>query len=167
MISEQIKTSLKEALSLLPSNMDSIHARVQLLATGLQESRLTHRYQIIDGGGKGPARGILQFERGGGVKGVMTHEATKKHVERVCEIRGVPFDRDTVWQRLEFDDVLAFALGRLLYWADPKPLPPLGNAQAAWDCYISAWRPGKPHRATWNAFYNAALLAADRRADPR
>jgi hypothetical protein len=167
MIQESVKASLTEALSLLPSNMDSIQARVQLLATGLQESRLTHRYQIIDGGGKGPARGLLQFERGGGVKGVMTHAATKQHAERIAELRGVPFNAQDIWTRLEFDDVLAFAFGRLLYWADPKSLPPLGNPEAAWDCYISAWRPGKPHRRTWDAFYNAALLSADRRGAAR
>lgn len=167
MIPESIKTSLSEALALLPSSMDSIQARVQLLATGLQESRLVHRVQVLNGGGRGPAKGLLQFERGGGVKGVLTHDATEKHAARICELCNVAATAEAVWNALEFDDVLAFAFGRLLYWADLKPLPPLGNPEAAWQCYISAWRPGKPHRSTWNAYYSAALLSADRRSTVR
>lgn len=169
MISDDIKASLGEALALLPSKMDSVQARLLLLAIGLQESRLVHRYQISPGapGGKGPARGLLQFEQGGGVRGVMRHDATEKHVERVCELRNVEFDERIVWRTLEHDDVLAFALGRLLLYSDPQALPAIEDAQGGWELYMRTWRPGKPHRSTWDGFHSAARLAVDRRATNR
>ena len=55
-----------------------------LLAIGLQESRLTHRRQI-----GGPARGLWQFERGGGVAGVLRHAASRDHALSVCDARRV------------------------------------------------------------------------------
>src|SRR5690606_35531315 len=63
-----VEQAIWPAYALLPSRMDSDRATVMLLAIGLQESRFEHRRQI-----KGPARGFWQFERGGGVRGVMTH----------------------------------------------------------------------------------------------
>ena len=51
---------LTPALRLLPASWDSKEARVMLLAIGLQESRFTHRFQVVQGkpGAKGPARGL-------------------------------------------------------------------------------------------------------------
>jgi hypothetical protein len=169
MITEDIKQSLSAALALLPDRMDSVQARMMLLAIGLQESRLTHRYQISPGatGGKGPARGLLQFEQGGGVQGVMRHAATKEHAEQICAARGVEWNQLTIWRALEHDDVLAFAFGRLLLWSDPKPLPPLADVWAAWDLYLRTWRPGKPHRSTWAAFHKEARNSVERRAAER
>ncbi len=148
------------ALKLLPARMDSPEARVMLLAIGLQESRFMYRYQKLMGKPyqKGPARGFWQFERGGGVVGVMTHEATKAHAERICGLQKVPFDSVLVHARLETDDVLAAAFARLLLWADRKALPKLdASHDEAWDCYIRGWRPGKPHRSSWDAFHVQAL----------
>lgn len=53
--------------------MDSAAARCQMLAIGLQESRLQHRRQ-----NGGPARGFWQFEKGGGVKGILFHETAQE-----------------------------------------------------------------------------------------
>ena len=55
-------------------------------------------------------------------------------------------------------DPLAAAFARLLLWTDPRPIPS-GSPQAAWDYYIRNWRPGKPHRHTWDAFYRQAEQA--------
>lgn len=145
--------AISPALSLLLQRMDSRQARVQLLATGLQESRFTARRQH----GNGPARGFWQFERGGGVVGVLTHAASKPHMLQLCERLSLAADAQTVWTALEYQDVLAAAAARLLYWTDPKPLPALGDAEGAWALYLRTWRPGKPHRATWDAFYNQAI----------
>ena len=60
-------------------------------------------------------------------------------------------------EALASDDVLACAFARLLLFTDPRPLPALGNPQAAWDYYVRNWRPGKPHRDTWDALYAKAL----------
>lgn len=153
----ELEDAIDQAMALLPSAMDTHKARVQMRAISLQESRAKHRYQIIDGGGKGPARGLWQFERGGGVKGVLTHPSTKRHAQSICLARGVPADPRSVWLALETDDVLAAAFARLLLWSDPAPLPSIGDVDSAWECYIRNWRPGKPHYSTWRSLYKDAM----------
>lgn len=151
------ENAIDEAMAILPAQMDSPRARVMLRVSGLQESRFTHRAQVIDGGGKGPARGFWQFERGGGVKGVLTHPSTSRHAQSICLARGVPADPRSVWLALETDDVLAAAFARLLLWSDPKSLPELGDVDGAWECYLRNWRPGKPHLKTWEGLYRQAI----------
>ena len=146
---------LDAALAELPARMDSPQARVLLIAIALQESRLTHRDQIVKGkkpGVKGPALGLWQFELGGGVKGVLSHPASMHHA--LIDATGRS-NRD-VWLALETDDVLAARLARLLLWTDPRPLPVRGDAAAGWNYYIRNWRPGKPHPQTWGAFWREA-----------
>ena len=143
---------MAEALLLLPAKMTSPQAEVMLLAIGLQESRFRHRRQI-----GGPARGWWQFERGGGVAGVLQHRSSREHAVRVCDACHVAPVAEQVYQRLEHDDVLAAAFARLLLWTDPLPLPAQGEVTAAWDLYLRTWRPGKPHRQTWDALYAQAL----------
>lgn len=151
-------SAINPGLGLLPAKMDSDKARVMLLAAGLQESRLQYRYQKTnDPYQKGPARGLWQFERAGGTRGVINHMQTRDYAKAVCEARDVPFDDVLVWTRLEFDDVLAAAFARLLMWADPKPLPDVdASHEDAWNCYLRCWRPGKPHRDTFDAFHAQA-----------
>lgn len=153
-----LRTAINPALGMLPVKMDSDAARVMLLAIGLQESRLCYRAQkTTDPYVKGPARGLWQFERGGGVFGVMTHRHTKDHAEAVCKAKGVPFDSSLIHARLEFDDILAAVFARLLLWADTKPLPDVdASHDETWDYYIRGWRPGKPHRSTWDDFHKQA-----------
>lgn len=153
-----LKSAINPAFSLLPVKMDSDAARVMLLSIGLQESRLKFRFQkTSDPYVKGPARGLWQFERGGGVAGVMNHFATKQLAEAVCKTRGVHFDSSLIHARLEYDDILAAAFARLLLWADAKPLPKVdASHDETWDCYIRSWRPGKPHRGTWDEFHSQA-----------
>lgn len=146
-----IEYAINPAMALLPPKMTSDKATVMLLAIGLQESRLTYRKQI-----GGPAKSFLQFESGGGVKGVMTHPASGEPSKDLCQSLGVPFARDSIFMAMEFNDVLAFGLGRLLLYTDPKALPEIGDAQAAWDLYQRVWRPGKPHRQTWDDLYSVA-----------
>lgn len=149
-----IELAINPAMNLLPEKMRSDKARVMLLAIGLQESRLAHRKQI-----GGPAKSFLQFELGGGVKGVMSHRAVKQLTEDVCSKLSVPFGGLYIHNAMEFNDVLAFALGRLLLYTDPKALPEIGDTQGAWDLYQRVWRPGKPHRHTWDDLYAVACQA--------
>lgn len=154
-----IHSAINPAFKLLPAKMDTDAARVMLLSTGLQESRFEYRFQKVHGDpyAKGPARGFWQFERGGGVIGVCTHRQTKELAEAVCKARSVPFDSSLIHARLEFDDVLAAVFARLLLWADSKPLPDVdASHEDAWNCYTRNWRPGKPHRETWDAFHEQA-----------
>lgn len=134
----------------LPNRFDSHAAAVMLTAIGLQESRFVHRKQI-----GGPATGFWQFEKYGGVKGVLMHRSTDLYAESVCLLRRVAAGADLVHKKLEIDDILACAFARLLLWTDPRPLPT--TAEGGWDCYMRLWRPGKPHPETWPRFFEQAL----------
>lgn len=154
-----VHTAIEPALARLPGKMDSEAARIMLLATGLQESRFMYRFQKLAHKPylKGPAKGFWQFERGGGVVGVMTHPATNEHAHKLAGLSGVPFEPLALHEALELDDVLAAGFARLLLWADAKALPAVGASHdEAWDCYTRNWRPGKPHRGTWDEFHKAA-----------
>lgn len=146
---------ISPGLALLPIAMDSVKARVQLLSITLQEDPRQLRRQM----GNGPARGLWQFERGGGVKGVMGHHATTGHAHRLCAERGVEWDARAVWTRLETDDLLACGFARLLLYSDPKPLPAVDDAEGGWDLYMRTWRPGRPHPEKWPANHEAARRA--------
>lgn len=158
------------ALALLPADMNTPAARAMLLAIGLQESRFRHRRQIINGGSRpGPAAGFWQFERGGGVRGVMKHEATRGHA--IAVLRSLRYDRlaeavsfqmADIHGAIENNDVLACAFARLLLWTLPDTLPGRGEQGRAWAQYLDAWRPGKPHPATWADFYTEAWVWIDR-----
>ena len=150
---EAIRPAVDEAMALLPPAMDSAAARVLLYSFGLQESRLTHRAQIVDGGGKGPARGLWQFERGGGCAGVLRHNASKYWAHLACRARGVEPVPMALWRALETDDVLAAAAARLLIFTDPKRLPAADDTNGAWLLYLRTWRPGKPHPKTFKALH--------------
>ena len=158
-VPKHVVQAVHEALRLLPPAMDSKEARVMLYAIGLQESRFTHRAQVIDGGGKGPARGYWQFERGGGVTGVLRHPASRFWANSVCNARNVPAQETSVWLAMETDDVLAAAAARLLLFTDPSKLPAIGEQSEALRYYLRNWRPGKPHPRTWPECYETALKA--------
>jgi hypothetical protein len=152
------RVGLNPAFKLLPELMDSPRARVVMLAIGLQESRFENRYQLLNNtSAKGPARGFWQFERGGGCKGVVSHELSKPHMRKVCEARGIPFTATALWNAIETDDVAAAAAARLLLWTDPQRLPELGDDTAAYALYLRTWRPGKPKPDTWSPLYRQAL----------
>lgn len=155
-----ITTALKaieQAYDLLPRAMATPEASVMLLTIGLQESKLTHRRQIVNGTPTGPAKGLWQFERGGGVIGVMTHIESQDLARWVLRRRGVGWNSGDAWDELQYDDVLAAAFARLLLWTDTKPLPAVSHANVAWNYYLRVWRPGKPHPKTWAAHHALAV----------
>ncbi|KMM77067.1 hypothetical protein ACP93_02575 [Xanthomonas sp. NCPPB 1128] len=141
------------ALVEIGDGMDSPPARVQLLAMAMQESGLKTRHQI-----GGPARGLWQFETAG-VRGVLTHSSSQRRARALCERHGIAPTIAAVFDALERDDVLAAGFARLLLWTLPVALPALGDEQEAWNQYIEAWRPGKPHRDRWATVYPQALRA--------
>lgn len=160
----EIIEAMRAAYCLLPARMNSPEASLQSLATALQESRCTMRRQLINRGkrlvAEGPAKGIHQAELGGGmVTGIFGHKATREHVRSVCDALGVERNPRAIWDALESNDVLSFALARLLLWSDPKPLPAIGDSDTAWAYYMRVWRPGKPHFHTWAEAYRVARKA--------
>lgn len=132
-----------------------------LLAVALQESGLVHRYQVLDGGRKRPARGYWQFEAGGGVKGVLHHPASRDLARKLCISRGVNCAcQDAAWAALEHDAILAAGFARLLLWTDKQTIPT--TSAGAWVCYAARlWLPGKPHPKAWPANWRSACEAVD------
>jgi hypothetical protein len=142
-----------DTFALLGHRFDSPAARAMLWAIGRQEGRMVYRRQI-----GGPARGLWQFERGGGCRGVLTHPSSKAHAESLCSARGVQPIAAAVYPKLEHDDVLACGFARLLLWTDAAtlPAPVRASEQDAWRYYVRNWRPGKPHPETWPDFWAEA-----------
>jgi hypothetical protein len=151
--------AVEPALALLPKSMDVLPARVLILAIGFQESQLLDRVQRVNGGGKGPARGLWQNECNGGVRGVLQHPVTSKLAGVVCLNRRVEPVASVVWAEMEYDDILAAAFARLILYADPSPLPDVGKVDSAWLYYLRTWRPGKPHPGRWAENYRLAVQA--------
>lgn len=141
------------AYAVLPAPMKSPRATAMLLAIALQESRCEHRKQI-----GGPARGFWQFEAGGGTWGVKNHALTRNQLKAAMILLRYPttLTHTEIHARLEHNDVLAAVCARLLLWTLPRSLPQRGDFNGSWAQYISGWRPGKPHRATWNDYYARA-----------
>ncbi len=135
------------------------NSRAMLYAIGLQESALKLRYQVLESGNKGPARGLWQFEHGGGVMGVITHRSTSEAAQHFCLKRIETFVSRDVWQSLEFDDILACIFARLLLWTDPRglPSPILSASDESWNYYQRNWRPGRPHPENWKANWAESL----------
>ena len=167
---EVIRVSIAPGLALLPSAMDTPAARVLMLAICGQEADFHHRWQVFDLArpeAMGAARGLYQFERGGGVRGVLTHERSRSYALDVCAERGVKPTMDAVYQTLHADDVLAGAFARLLLWTNPNALPAIGQEEAAWQLYLREWRPGawtngSPKqrdglRQKWRGYYATAV----------
>ena len=158
---------IEPALGLLPAKMDTPEARAMLIAIALQESGLAARVQILDAGKPwwvsrpGPARGLWQFERGGGVAGVLGHPDTQPIVYPILDELLYPADAHIIHEALANNDVLATIFARLLLWSLPRPLPKRGDEAESWRQYMAAWRPGKPHPSTWSANYTMAWASVD------
>lgn len=157
-----LKSDINTGLSLLPIKMASKAAMVLLYATSLQENPKRLPQQV-----GGPAVGDYQFEKGGGVKGVLTHKAVRIYAETCCFSRGILHTQDAVYEALKTDPVLAAALARLLYYTDPKALPMAGDEEGTWALYLRTWRPGayarQPEelRSKWKKNYADAMKAYD------
>lgn len=143
---------LPQALSLLPERLDSAEARAMVLAIGLQESEFAARVQ----GGGGPAHGYWQFEKNGGVNGVLTTAGTLAMLRPVLHVLNYPPDVLTCYTAITHNDVLACCFARLLLWTVPGRLPGMHESDKGWHQYRDGWRPGKPRPAAWPQNFEAA-----------
>lgn len=159
---------LRDAYTLLehlgaPSRMRSAQASVILLAIQLQEAPNQEQKQI-----GGPAVGIWQFESGGGIRGVLQHDASSRLAVAVCKALNVEPSRAGVYAALQTtNDVLDACFARLLLWTDPHALPGIGNIEGAFQLYLRTWRPGaysrgnaeqrRKLRQKWSVNYAKAL----------
>ena len=155
-----LQLDIESGLGLLPAAMRTAAAKVLLYATSRQENPKRLPQQV-----GGPAVGDYQFERGGGVKGVVEHRSVSELTRAVCRARKVQCDTGSIYEALKTDPVLAAALARLLYYTDPKALPAVGDEAGAWALYLGTRRPGayarQPEelRAKWTKNYADAMKA--------
>lgn len=144
---------------LLPSKMKNKAADTLSLAIALQETRLLYRQQI-----GGPANGLWQFEKGGGVRGVLEHSATKVHIQDVLRTLNYDFAPLTSYEAIINNDVLAACYARLFLWTHPKALPSIDDSQAMYRYYLDVWRPGTPREGSWVPLYHQAKECINGRA---
>lgn len=153
-----LRHGIRPALDLLGADKFASPSAVALmLSIALQESRILHRAQI-----NGPARGFYQFERGGGIVGVLNHADTRGRALAACEQLLIDPAPASVYAAIQYNDILASVFARLLLWAHPADLP-AGDAgpDPAWRYYLAQWRPGKPHADTWPEFWEAGWSVAE------
>lgn len=156
------KTILIPALAWFSQHAPKIpvsrNAHVLLLAIAGQESNWSERIQS----GNGAAHGFFQFERGGGVSGVLHHPVVGPIADVLCAAVPVDANPPMVWGLFatEKGDNLAASFARLLLWTDPHAIPPPDDEDGTWDYYVRNWRPGKPHQDGWHARITAADAAA-------
>ncbi|MDX9894351.1 MAG: hypothetical protein RBS34_02830 [Desulfofustis sp.] len=163
LVPDIVQLVIRPGLALLPAAMTSPEAMAMLLAIGLQESRFKARRQYNGG----PARGFYQFERDGGVAGVLQHPRTRPIVREILDRLEYDLEDPAVSHAaIEHNDALATAYARLLLWTLPDPLPAPTEIDEAWRQYRRAWRPGRPHRQTWTGFYLFAWDRVARLCDP-
>ena len=140
--------------NVLPPNMNTPQARVELCAIAGQESGLAVRQQR----GGGPAHSLWQFEPNG-ITAVLRHWATSAYATEVCAAADIDATTDAVYTQMLLDDVLGCRFARLLLWSDSHALPTIGDADGAWAYYLRNWRPGTPDKARWAYWYNQATSA--------
>jgi hypothetical protein len=123
-------------------------ARVILHAIAGQETNWAARLQY-----GGPARSWWQFEKGGGVHGVVTHPASASKIKTVCNALMISCDESTIYEAMAWNGMLACSMARLLLYTDPAALPEVGDVDGAWAVYSRTWRPGAPHPEVWPQRY--------------
>lgn len=136
---------------------DSPQARLQLLATAIQESAMTHLEQV-----HGPARSFFQ-EEPNGIKAVIGNPSVSRILFDYCQRHGISFDEPDIYAAVatEPGQPLACVVARCLLLADAHPLPAIGDEEGAWQCYFRNWRPGKPDRSRWVESYRSAVEVMD------
>lgn len=146
-------------LETVTGQTSSLAARRFLLAAAYQESNLEHRFQVLNGGGAGPARSWWQGEQTGGMVTVLTSPnvsaSIRSKASAVCSAAHVRPEAAALWRALEGHDRLAYAMARLLLLTEPKAISE--TQDAAWSSYLWLWRPGKPHIGRWPGAWAAAV----------
>lgn len=128
-------------------------ARVLILAIAGQESTWKYRRQI-----NGPARSYWQFEGLSGGAGEV-FDRSPALIRHICTRLDIEPTFGVVFEAMIWNDILAASMARLLLWPYPGSLPEVDEVEAAWQYYLKVWRPGAPHRHTWDDRYGTARNA--------
>jgi len=127
-------------------------ARLLLMAIAGQESAWTERTQT-DAPNLG--RSFWQFEQGG-CNALATNVTTEPKLAELLDALEIPYTLPMIHAVVAWNDPLAVGMARLLLYADPHPLPAVGDQDGAWSCYLRCWQPGTPRPDDWPANYQTA-----------
>lgn len=158
--SDALKLIVLPALKLFPPMLTSDSAKIQMLADGLQETKFAARVQM----GHGPAHGFWQNELES-IDDLLANHATKDFMITLCNACGVAANASVIYNSILANDILDAGVHRLLMWADPHPLPRVGDLPSAWQCYLDVQRPGTPRPLTWPWCYKMAMTAVQDASD--
>lgn len=115
------------------------------LAIKVQETGQTAVRDQGDPNITGPATGLWQFEKTGGVWEILNAPKIAPIFRELCDRAGVRANDDAVWRFFTTpqSDELAAAAARLVMYLDPAPLPPVSQSAAdvALAYYLRRWRP--------------------------
>lgn len=138
---------VRPTLEYLEPPYASLEARLMLLAIGMQETGFKTRYQLPSG----PGLGLWQVEY------TTEMDFWRRGKLRTCA-RALKELAPTIYESAADNDHVAATICRSLLWErDPKPLPAIGDIDAAWACYLRVQRPGRPSRKRWTQSYATAL----------
>ena len=151
-----LEAVIRPTCAILGDKFQGKRAEVLMLAIAFQESGINHRRQI-----GGPAVGYWQFEKAGGVAGVLRHPQSANYVHALCEALDYVYEETDFYEVLAHNAFLAAGFARLLLYTDSTPLPEIGSISKAWNYYLRNWRPGKPHPETWPDNYIKAVTAVE------
>jgi hypothetical protein len=149
------------AFALLPPALDTLPARAELLAIGLQETNFAKRRQVTSNPKYSPARSFWQCELAGAVSNVLTHVKTKPLILPILQELRYPPAASACWEAIEHNDVLAVVFARLELYTCPLVNPDRSEPEKGWSVYELTWKPGKPHPDTWNAYFARAWRLVD------
>lgn len=141
--------------SVIPSIPASAEEQVMLCAIPGQESG----WQNIQQADGGIARGYYQLQEND-LSDVLANVTTGAKAIIVCLKLGISPTGTAVYAALLGNTKLQIAFARLNLWADPHPLPKVGDLDEAYAAYLRIWRPGAPSAGRWADVYPAALAAA-------
>jgi hypothetical protein len=112
----------------------------------------------LQAGAPNLGRSFWQFEQAG-CNALGTNSTTEPKLAELLEALDIPYVLPQIHVAVAWCDALAVGMARLLLYADPHPLPAVGDEQAAYETYTRCWRPGKPDRERWAIIYPQAVNA--------
>jgi len=129
-------------------------ARLALTAFAGQETYWRDIDQIGGGDGRGP------WQAGRVIIADLLHNLdTAMLMHKCCASLGIAVSVEPIYAAIIGNPKLSVALARLSLWADPFPIPAIGDQAGLWKCYLRVWRPGAPRPDDWPDVYQQSLEA--------
>jgi hypothetical protein len=151
------KTAIIPAMNMLGSLgiKNTFKAHQLILAIAIQESGVAYRRQVTKSGLEdGPAVSYWQFEHAG-CEGLLSARSTSNYIRQICTLFDIKPTKEGLLDAIQYNDIVAACAARLLIYSLPTPLAE--TKEMGWEQYLSSWRPGKPHKKSWEYSWETAI----------